>query len=210
LFENRGDPWGGSSDPSTAGNGSIMRLAPVVLAFARSPPEAIAMAAQSLRTTHGAREAIDGCRYLAALLLGALDGVSKEELLSDTFEPVPALWVREPLAAAIAEVAAGSFRCRNPPEIRGTGHVVHSLEAALWAFHRGQSLREGALLAVNLGDDADTTGAVYGQLAGTFYGEAAIPQPWREWIMAGEKIADLAERLCALAHKIGKAGETRS
>src|SRR6266567_9425164 len=89
-------------------NGSIMRLAPVVLAFATSPSEAIAMAARSSRTTHGARDAVDGCRYLAALLLGALGGASKEDLLGGLFEALAHLWAHEPLAPAITEVAAGS------------------------------------------------------------------------------------------------------
>lgn len=75
--------------------------------------------------------------------------------------------------------AAGSFTRRDPPEIRGSGYVVASLEAALWAFHRSTSFRVGAHRAVNLGDDADTTGAVYSQLAGGFYGEAGIPEAWR-------------------------------
>ena len=97
--------------------------------------------------------------------------------------------------SAIAGVAAGSFRHRDPPDIRGTGYVVRSLEAALWALHRSESFREGALLAVNLGDDADTTGAVYGQLAGAFYGEAAIPEEWRRRIVMGDAIGKLAEAL---------------
>lgn len=76
------------------------------------------------------------------------------------------------MIGCFAEIAAGSFRRRNPPKIRGTGHVVRSLEAALWAFHRSSDFRDGALLAVNLGDDADATGAVYGQIAGAFYGNS--------------------------------------
>ena len=73
------------------------------------------------------------------------------------------------------EVAAGSFLRREPPEIEGSGYVVRSLEAALWAFARGGSFREGALLAANLGHDADTTGAVFGQIAGAHYGEEGDP-----------------------------------
>jgi hypothetical protein len=91
-----------------------MRLEPVVLAFATSPSKAIAMAAQSSRTTHGDRDAVDGRRYLAALMLGALGGVSKEDPLGDLFEPVPDVRAHEPLAPAITEVAAGSFRRRHP------------------------------------------------------------------------------------------------
>jgi ADP-ribosyl-[dinitrogen reductase] hydrolase len=199
CFEATGEPYCGSTDPYSAGNGSIMRLAPVPLYFARDPREAVARAADSSRTTHGAAEAVDACRYLAALLVGALRGASKEELLSDHFEPVPGLWAAEPLAPRIAEIAAGSFRRREPPEVRGGGYVVHSLEAALWAFDRSSSFREGALLAVNLGDDADTTGAVFGQLAGAYYGESGIPGEWRERLAMRELIVSMAGRLFAAA-----------
>ncbi len=198
-FEQSGEPYCGSTDPSSAGNGSIMRLAPVPLFFAGEPREAVARAADSSRTTHGAAEAVDACRYLAALLVGAVRGASKEELLSDHYGPAPGLWDAEPLAPRIAEIAAGSFRRREPPAIRGGGYVVHSLEAALWAFHRSSSFREGALLAVNLGDDADTTGAVFGQLAGAFYGESGIPREWRERLVMRDVIATMAERLLAPA-----------
>lgn len=194
-FEATGAPYCGSTEAFSAGNGSIMRLAPVPLFYASDPREAIARAAESSRTTHGALEAVDACRYLAALIVGALEGVPKAELLSDHFTPVPRLWDAEPLAPRIAEIASGSFRRRDPPEIRGTGYVVQSLEAALWAFDRGASFREGALLAVNLGDDADTTGAVYGQLAGASYGEDGIPPEWRECLAMRDVIASLAERL---------------
>ena len=160
------EPYPGSTDPRTAGNGSIMRLAPVVLYFARQPEQAIHFAAESSRTTHGAAEAIDACRYFASLILDALNDKRKEELLREQHSA---------FAPKIAAIAAGSFKRRQPPGIRGTGYVVDSLEAALWAFHRSRDFREGALLTVNLGDDADTTGAVYGQLAGAFYGEENIP-----------------------------------
>ncbi len=92
-------------------------------------------------------------------------------------------------------VAAGSFRTKPDGLIRGTGYVVASLEAALWAFARGESFEEGTLLAVNLGDDADTTGAVYGQLAGAFYGEDNIPTRWLERLHLRAAIAEMAERL---------------
>ena len=95
----------------------------------------------------------------------------------------------------MATVAAGSFKHLNPPEIRGTGYVVQSLEAALWAFHGTDNFRDGCLAAVNLGDDADTTGAIYGQIAGAFYGEAALPQAWLEPLALRDSIATLAEKL---------------
>jgi ADP-ribosyl-[dinitrogen reductase] hydrolase len=190
-----GDPErSGATHAQSAGNGSLMRLAPVPLFFANDPDRAIAMAAASSRTTHAHPEAVDACRYMAGLILGALRGHSKEDLLRPLFSPVDGLWAREPLTPAIAEVAGGSFLRREPPEIKGTGYVTRSLEAALWAFSRGRSFEDGALLAVNLGDDADTTGAVYGQLAGTFYGVDGIPGRWRERIAKRVVIEDLALR----------------
>ena len=194
-FEETGEPYGGSTDPNRAGNGSIMRLAPVPLFFGERPQEAIERSAESSRTTHGAKEAVDGCRYLGALLVGAVSGASKEELLSERYCPVTGYWEEHPLAPRIDRVASGSFKRKDPPEIKGSGYVVQSLEAALWAFHRSDSFEEGCLMAVHLGDDADTTAAVYGQLAGAFYGEEEIPERWLAKVAYRGTIEDLAEKL---------------
>src|SRR5215472_15106925 len=131
------------------------------------------------------------------LLLGALGGRSKEEILSAFFclSPDRDYWERHALSPPIAEIANGSFKQKEPPEIIGGGFVVRSLEAALWAFHRSDSFREGALRAVNLGDDADTTGAIYGQLAGAYYGVNAIPQDWIERLALRELIGEKATAL---------------
>jgi ADP-ribosylglycohydrolase len=163
--------------------------------FAFDALSAIEHAAESSRTTHGSPEAVAGCRYMAALIVGALNGATKEEILAERYSPVPGLWSRQPLAPAIDEIAAGSFKRREPPEIEGSGYVVKSLEAALWALHRSREFRDGCLLAVNLGDDADTTGAVYGQLAGALYGAASIPAEWRARLAKRELIEMLASRL---------------
>ncbi len=201
-FERTREPYCGPTDPMTAGNGSIMRLAPVPLLYARKPREAIEKSAQSSRTTHQAPAAIDACRYLGGLIAGAANGAGKDELLSEGYSPVSGHFDEHPLVPEIDEIAAGSFKRREPPEIQGTGYVVKSLEAALWAFHRSDSFRDGCLLAVNLGDDADTTGAVYGQLAGAFYGEHAIPDPWRSQLAHRDLIESFAERLLALSTTI--------
>jgi ADP-ribosylglycohydrolase len=171
----------------------------VPLFYAHDPRTAIEKSAESSRTTHGAQTAVDACRYLGALIVGALHGSSKEELLSPHYSPVPSYWKQHSLAPEIDEIAAGSFKQRNPPEIRGSGYVVKSLEAALWAFYHSNSFREGCLLAVNLGDDADTTGAVYGQLAGVFYGARGIPEAWRTRLAKRDLIESLADQLFELA-----------
>jgi ADP-ribosyl-[dinitrogen reductase] hydrolase len=122
-------------------------------------------------------------------------GISKEELLSDHYSPVQEYWRKNGLVPEISEVAAGCFKSRNPPEISGSGYVVKCLEAALWAFYSSTSFREGCLLAVNLGEDADTTAAVYGQIAGAYYGEDGIPGDWREKLAKLEMIQSFADGL---------------
>ncbi len=200
-FERTGEPWSGSTDPRTAGNGSLMRLAPAPLFFASDPVHAVSRAADSSRTTHGAPEAVDACRLMAALIVTALDGVSKDDLLGATAVRDRATASGDPLAPAIDEIAAGSFLRREPPDIEGTGYVVRSLEAALWALARSTSFEDGALLAVNLGHDADTTGAIYGQIAGVYYGVEAIPHRWRQALVGRATIERLADALLEKAER---------
>ena len=196
-FERTGEPFAGDPDPARAGNGSIMRLAPVAVYFASAPRAALEACAESSRTTHASALCIDACRLLGILMLGALDGRPKDEILAPGFTPVPGYWDAHPLAPEVREVARGSFRAKQPPDIRGTGYAVQSLEAALWAFHHARDFRDGALAAVNLGDDADTTGAVYGQLAGAYYGERAIPADWRAKLSLWPTLDRIADGLMA-------------
>jgi ADP-ribosylglycohydrolase len=191
-YTETGDPFSGSVDRRTAGNGSLMRLAPVPLAYRANPELAIHYAGESSRTTHGAPAAVDACKFYAALILGALNGRPKEELLGPDF-------YTGSLVPEIAEVAAGSFKQKNPPAIAGTGYVVKSLEAALWAFYRSDTFEKGALLAANLGDDADTTAAIFGQLAGAFYGSDGIPSGWLAKLTMREFITEMADSLLALS-----------
>jgi ADP-ribosylglycohydrolase len=198
-FEKTGERYCGSTDADSAGNGSLMRLAPVPMFFAKNPKEAIEKSGESSLTTHGAIACVDACRYFGGLIAGALMDVSKEKLLSERYTPIPGYWQEHHLAGEIDEVAAGSYKRRQPPEIIGSGYVVKSLEAALWAFYNSDSFKEGALLAVNLGNDADTTGAVFGQVAGAYYGEQGIPHEWREKLAGRELIRSFAERLLEMS-----------
>lgn len=202
FIANPQEPFAGSSDPCTAGNGSLMRLAPVPLFFWHNPVHAIEYGGQSSRTTHGAPAAVDACRYFAGLLIGALKGEEKAVLLSPRYAPVDGYWSRYRLDPDIVEVADGAFRRKAPPEIRGTGYVVESLEAALWAFATTDDFRSGCLAAANLGDDADTTAAIYGQLAGAYYGADGIPCEWRARLAWGDRIAHLADRLLTLSGEL--------
>ncbi|MCI0480213.1 MAG: ADP-ribosylglycohydrolase family protein [Candidatus Dadabacteria bacterium] len=174
-FLDTGDSYSGPTDSSKASNGSLMRLAPVPLFFHAHPEDAVKYSGLSSKTTHGASAAVDSCRYLGALIVGALTGERKERLLTDIYEPARGIWGKAPLSSEVAVVARGSYRGAEPPDIQALGTAVKTLEAALWAFNKTSTFEEGCLLAVNLGDDADTVGAVYGQLAGAYYGVDAIP-----------------------------------
>jgi ADP-ribosylglycohydrolase len=198
-FLSHREPYPGSTDPRAAGNGSLMRLAPAPLAFAQDPSKAIFIAGESSRTTHGADECVDSCRYFAGLLLAALSGLSKREILSNDYEPAVTCWIENPLSEKVTAIAAGSFAVKEPPQIRGSGYVIHTLEAALWAFHGTDNFRDGALKVVNLGEDADTTGAVYGQIAGAYYGADGIPAEWRAKLAMRELIEQRAAELHAMA-----------
>jgi ADP-ribosyl-[dinitrogen reductase] hydrolase len=205
-FERTREPYPGSDAPHTAGSGSLMRLAPVPMFYARHPTLALEKCADSSRTTHAAQQAVDACLYYGAVLLGALLGQPKEILLSPPqtweFLDAGAMHFLTGLEPGIAEVAGGSFLHKQPPYIQGSGYVVRGMEAALWAFHHSTSFREGALLSANLGDDADTTTAIYGQLAGAYYGEVGIPEEWRAKLALADVIKSYADRLFDLAQRL--------
>ena len=192
AFEKSGRP-DAPTDPFTAGNGSLMRLAPAPLFYARHMADAVHFSGQSSITTHAAPNAIDACRYYASLIVAAIDGQDKADLLADTF--LADYWRQESLSAEIEQVRSGSFKTKQTPEIVGSGYVVKSLEAALWAFEHSDSFEEGTLMAANLGDDADTTGAIYGQLAGDYYGESGIPAHWKQQLAFKPQMENMADQL---------------
>jgi ADP-ribosyl-[dinitrogen reductase] hydrolase len=187
-YQREGNPYAGSTDPGSAGNGCIMRLAPIPMRFLPDLDAVERFAADSARTTHGAAECIDACRLFARITCRALLGQSREEsLLGDagSFRS----------GERIAAIARGSYLTRAEDTIRGSGYVVDSLEAALWAFARTGTFEDAILLAANLGDDADTTAAVCGQVAGAYYGEEGIPSRWLDRLALRSTIAGLAEQL---------------
>jgi len=171
-----------------------MRLAPVALYF-KTAAEVISHSGDQSRVTHGAPQAVSACRYFGGLLFGAIHGASKEALLSPLYHPAGKKW--DGLPPAIAEIARGSFKQKDEADIQASGYVAHTLEAALWAFHRTDTFADGAILAVNLREDADTTGAVYGQIAGAYYGYEAIPAHWRAKLRFHADLLALADDLWA-------------
>lgn len=189
LFESTGNAFAGASDPQSAGNGSVMRLAPVVAWAASDPARAIHLARESSRTTHGATECLDGCELLARLLLVGYAG-------GDVKDPIdPAIlggW--SPRLQAVASMTAA---VAERPPCAPTGYVVDTLACARWAVAQSTGFREAILLAANLGGDADTIAAVTGQLAGAEWGMAGIPGEWVEKLARREEIMTVCERLLA-------------
>jgi ADP-ribosyl-[dinitrogen reductase] hydrolase len=185
-YQQSQEPYSGSTDPFTAGNGSIMRLAPVVLMYHPDLEYIIYYCGESSRTTHGAQECIDACRLLGLILHRALNGAEKVEILADCdhnlFE-----------APKIKSIASGNYKEKSVDQIKGSGYVVKSLEAALWCFWMTDSFEEAILKAANLGDDADTTAAICGQVAGAYYKEGGIPASWLEKLVMADEIRQMAD-----------------
>lgn len=188
AFDRTGNPFSGPTHERSLGNGSIMRLAPVPLFFYPDYEQAIAMAGESSRTTHGHPQCIDACRLLAAILCRLLNGSGKACVI---FSDADHRWDTPEVIA----IAGGSYHALSEDLIQGSGHVIKSLEAALWCFVKTDSFEEAILKAANLGDDADTTAAVCGQIAGAHYGASGIPPRWLEKLSKRDEIEALCDRL---------------
>ncbi|WP_406854635.1 ADP-ribosylglycohydrolase family protein [Alsobacter sp. KACC 23698] len=185
-FHKTGEPYAGSTDPESAGNGSIMRLSPVALITVSDAARGRRMAADQCRLTHAAPACIEGCVFLVEVLRNFIRG-EESGLSMPRFDCRP-----------ISEVAAGTYRNKGREQIRSSGYVVHTLEAALWAVHSTHSFEDALVMAVNLGGDADTVGAVAGQIAGARYGLSAIPKRWLEPLAWRNKLEALASDLVRL------------
>jgi ADP-ribosyl-[dinitrogen reductase] hydrolase len=181
-----GNVFADSTDPNTAGNGSLMRLAPVAVAHWNDHAKLVDVAARQSRTTHGAPEAISACIGYAEMLADAIAGKPRSDVMAPRQGGFP---------GKIAAIMAGSWRGRRRCEIQSSGYVAHSLEASLWVVGRTADFRSAVLLAANLGGDADSTAAITAQLAGALYGLAAIPTDWLGKQAWRDRIVDMAERL---------------
>lgn len=185
-FERTGEPYR-ALHPQNGGNGSLMRLAPIPIAY---PRPAAAAELQGL-TTHASLEASAACRVYALAMRRALEGATRAEALDPK-------GLGDDLPPAIAAIVAGSYRDKPETLIRSGGYVVESLEAALWCVWRAADFEEAVLLATNLGHDADTTAAITGQLAGSLWGQAGIPPAWLAKLWRRADLTTLADQLMAL------------
>ena len=171
-----------------------MRLAPVPIYYLDTPELAIQMSEKQSKTTHEEPECLSACRLLGEALIRALQGRAKDDVLAP-------LQRGALMSVALNLIAAGQYKSKSETQIKGSVYVVESLEAAFWCFWKTNNFKECVLLAANLGDDADTTAAVAGQLAGAFYGESGIPAPWLKKLTMGNEIGLLAEQLAIQTSK---------
>lgn len=188
-FATAGTVTDANPDESSAANGSLMRLSPVAIRWFGDVREAADRAGESSRTTHPARRPVEACRAMGAMVAALIQGAPTD----DAFQQ--GLAAGAPEDPEVQAVLRGSWRERQPPEIQGSGYCVAALEAAMWAVGGAADFREATLRAVNLGDDADTTGAIAGQLAGARWGVSGIPDEWRAQIVEGARIEAIAGRL---------------
>jgi len=167
--------------------GSLMRLAPIPIFYASNRELVVKYAGESSRTTHGAAECIDSCRLFASLIIEAYTASSKEDIFKQCDY--------EAYAPKVIDIANRAFLSKSYEELTGSGYVIESLESALWCFMNSESFEEAILLSANIGNDADTTAAICGQIAGAYYGFSGIPEKWSSAIVMANEIKQWANEL---------------
>lgn len=192
-FMETGQAYAGGEEIYQSGNGSLMRLTPIPI-FYRTTLEneeglniLVKKAADSSRTTHGTKVCLASCKLYALMINKAFNDLSKENILNFSNAEINKydLKVRD-----FEVILNQDYKNKTRDDIKSTGYVVDSLEAALWAFYNSNNFKDGAILAVNLAGDADTIGAIYGQLAGAFYGVDGIPEEWLNKVVMKNTISE--------------------
>ena len=185
------------------GNGSLMRTAPIALVYFRENGTLVEeYTMRAGRVTHPNVTCVEACQVYVRLMCVMLQKAGEgEQLEKDVLFDVLKRWG---FKSPVLRETFGKYETLEDlkrveeGKISSSGFVVHTLEAALWCFFTTESFREGALKAVNLGDDADTVGAVYGGLAGAYYGYEQIPTEWVEGLQARGMVEDVVEGMVKL------------
>ncbi len=188
-YQSDGNPIAGSNDPKSAGNGGIMRLAPVPIFYHHSLEDAVRFSKEQSALTHAAPECIDAAGLMGAMIARAIQGISKEDVLKADFYHAHEPKIKELIGKHPV------YKDKQRHQISSSGYVVASLEAALWCIEQTDNFKDAVLLAANLGDDADTVGAITGQIAGAIYGLSDIPDDWVEKIAWKKRLIQEATQL---------------
>jgi ADP-ribosyl-[dinitrogen reductase] hydrolase len=174
YFHHHGEPISDEADELAQGNGSLMRIAPVPILCWNDPEKAYAYGAESSVTTHNHRNCAVICGIVASVITRC---IAKQRTKADVLEMLKSMvYVAD--EPRLQEILRGEFIDKLRCTISSSGFILDTLEAALWAFFSTEDFEAGAILAVNLARDADTVGAVYGTIAGAYYGFDTIPERW--------------------------------
>lgn len=183
--------WETSPEGQNAGNGSVMRCAPLAM-WSPTDWERLAVASrQSSQITHADPRCTAGCAILNLTLAGLLEGADAP--LQDALEYVGSDAPDE-LVTALQPIARGE----SPPTLETSGYVVHALQTALHDGLVAESAEEAIVTAVNRGGDTDTIGAITGAIAGARFGAAALPESWLAAIDERAELEALATDLLSV------------
>lgn len=198
-----GNPIAGSKSPGSAGNGCLMRLAPMAIRYGKASAIAQTTAFRaSAETTHGAPECLDATVMFGHILADTMNATMVAgHIHAEAMDRAWSLSSPRPAGytGKLKRIAQCEYMQKTRDQIRGSGYVVDALEAAMWCFYTTDTFADAVLMGSNLGDDADTTAAITGQLAGAFYGLEGIPAKWRAMLHDGDRIEKMARDLADAA-----------
>jgi ADP-ribosylglycohydrolase len=182
------------------GNGSLMRIAPLVFYLLDKPiSERFELTSKVSSITHGHIRSIIACFYYLEFEKQIIEGINKNEIYNnlqhDITEYLLSISIESSELAQFDRLLKQDISKVNPEEIKSGGYVIETIEAAIWCILTTNNYKDAVLKAVNLGHDTDTTGAVTGGLAGLLYGMENIPIEYRNSIAKYDDIIDLAERI---------------
>ncbi|KXG53013.1 ADP-ribosylation/Crystallin J1 [Penicillium griseofulvum] len=178
-----------------SGNGSLMRIVPIGVVYWNNSTLAREVARKHSQITHPSMACVEACEAYTELVCKAMNGETKKQLFHAlSVFPFTHPDLKERMSLYRYRTI-NDWKSKAPSEITSSGWVVDTLECALWAFFKYDTWKEGALAVVNLGGDSDTAGAVYGGLAGTFYGVDSIPSEWVDGMQNKGFIGSIADTL---------------
>ncbi|MCS6795206.1 MAG: ADP-ribosylglycohydrolase family protein [Raineya sp.] len=190
----------GGIDETDNGNGSLMRILPLLFYIQNKPiHQRYEITKQVSSITHRHIRSVIACFYYLEFARQIIAGKDKFEIYKNLQTEVKnyliSLQIDPAEIARFDRLLKDEITSLSEDEIRSSGYVLHTLEASIWCLLTTNTYKEAVLKAVNLGGDTDTTGAVTGGLAGLLYGFDSIPKNWVEQIARYKDIDDLAKRL---------------
>jgi len=191
--------FAGGQDEKDNGNGSLMRILPLVFAIQNLPiEERIERTRQVSSITHGHIRAVMACFYYLEFAKQLIEGKSKFEIYKDLQTSIPSFFenigIESTELTHFDRILKANIAELPLYEIRSGGYVIETIEACIWCLLNTENYKDAVLKAVNLGHDTDTTAAVTGGLAGLLYGFDEIPQEWVEKLARVGDIEELATR----------------